>query len=84
MIQGRPCGTPGAKWQAVGRSMHRACGEGKDGGNKTIVLPVLAFWVQVSTAYRGLALADSHSKGQVSLHPYEVSWKMGSTITQQM
>lgn len=51
MIQGRPCGTPGAKWQAVGRSMHRACGEGKEGENKTIVLPVLAFWVQVSTAF---------------------------------
>lgn len=51
MIQGRPCGTPGAKWQAVGRSMHGACGEGKDGGNKTIVLPGLAFWVQISTAF---------------------------------
>lgn len=44
MIQGSPCW---AKWQRV----HRSCGEGENRGNKPIVLAVLGFWVQLSTAF---------------------------------
>lgn len=40
-------GTTGAEWQRV----HGSRGEGEDRGNKPIVLPFLAIWVQISPAF---------------------------------